>query len=157
MKVKINMKKYLFVLMLLPMLWVGCEENNYSPHLRELKSNLIGTWQWVETHIELPSPHDKKTPESEGYNKYYIFEENDTWRLMRDERLLSSGIFKIKKVTDCGEPFDGIYLYGSKVSDAIQPEMIELHKDNNDMILTIVSYPCIPGTSSSKWKKISSK
>ena len=45
MKVKINMKKYLFVLMLLPMLWVGCEENNYSPHLRELKSNLIGTWQ----------------------------------------------------------------------------------------------------------------
>lgn len=156
MKVKINMKKYLFVLMLLPLLWVGCEENNYSQHLRELKSNLIGTWQWVETYVDL-SDYDMITPDTEGYNQYYIFGKDDTWKLMRDERLLGQGIFKVETIKDeYMEVADCIHLYSYNETcndDHNIVQILSMRSIDNNYLLTIRPYPPEPGLGASLWEK----
>ena len=147
------MKKYLFVFLLLPLMWVGCSEPTPQP-LGELQ--LTGTWEWTET--TWASPADPLTPESEGYTLHLRLTEDNKWTYYHNCVVVARGTYKQKMWTDTilnqGElPYID---FVDHISNTSTTSFYELHKQSDyEHSMTTYPAPYLGGGRILVWKKMS--
>ena len=144
------MKKYLLVLMLLPMFLMGCEEPEPTPQpLGELQ--LTGTWEWTETAW---NPFEKITPETEGYTLHLTLTEENEFVYYHDQVMVDRGTFKPQKQAEGGNELNYVEFYShitySKYT--LFYELIEI-SDNNH-VMTTYQYPYTEDGRTLRWRKL---
>ena len=151
------MKKYLFVLMLLPMLWIGCEEPNTIT--QETLSKLHGTWQWIITSYPRGEKNYLTTPDSVGYNQYYTFHQHNAWTLIINDKLVGEGTLEVKEWKDTiGNKGSFVYidLY-NELTGETKSSFVRFYTEGDDTFLVTSGNPYLGGGGVIIWKKISSK
>ena len=151
------MKKYLFVLMLLPMLWVGCEEPNTIT--QETLSKLHGTWQWSKTSYPRGEKNYLITPDSVGYNQYYTFHQHNAWTFKIDDEIFREGTLEVKEWKDTiGNKGSFVYidLYEKLIGET-KSSFVRFYTEGDDTFLVTSANPYLVGGWVIIWKKISSK
>ena len=147
------MKKYLFVLMLLSMFIMGCKEPNTIG--KETLKKLHGTWQWTETSYPW-GENNIIIPDSVGYEQYYNFEQNGTWTLTVNDKLVGDGTVEVKEWVDTiGNQGSFIYidLY-NVLTGEIKSSFISFYTEGVDDFLVTRGNPYLGGGGITKWKKI---
>ena len=144
------MKKHLFILLLLPLLWVGCEKPEPTPlPLGELE--LTGTWEWTETTW---NPFEKITPETEGYTLHLTLTEENEFVYYHDQVMVDRGTFKPKKQAEGGNELNYVEFYShitySKYT--LFYELIEISDDNH--VMTTYQYPYTEDGRALRWRKL---
>ena len=145
------MKKYLLVLMLLPMFLMGCEEPEPTPlPLGELE--LTGTWEWTET--SWASPQEPLTPETEGYTLHLTLTEENEFVYYHDQVMVDRGTFKPQKQAEGGNELNYVEFYShitySKYT--LFYELIEISDDNH--VMTTYQYPYTEDGRALRWRKL---
>ena len=150
------MKKYFFVLMLLPMLMMGCEEPNTIT--QETLSKLHGTWQWSKTSYPR-GENNLITPDSVGYNQYYTFHQHNAWTLIINDKLVGEGTLEVKEWKDTiGNKGSFVYidLY-NELTGETKSSFVRFYTEGDDTFLVTSGNPYLGGGGVIIWKKISSK
>ena len=145
------MKKYLLVLMLLPMFLMGCEEPEPTPlPLGELE--LTGTWEWTET--SWASPQEPLTPETEGYTLHLTLTEENEFVYYHDQVMVDRGTFKPQKQAEGGNELNYVELYSHITSSKYTRfyELIEISDDNH--VMTTYQYPYTEDGRALRWRKL---
>lgn len=149
------MKKLLFVLLVLPFIWVGCEKPEPTPlPLGELK--LTGTWEWTET--SWASPEEPLTPETEGYSLHLTLTEDNKFTYYHNcvtvaYGSVTQGVWKDTTTLNQEEyPYMDFY---DHVSGVTTTSFYELYK-KSDYEHTMTTYlaPKLGGGKTLKWKKL---
>ena len=150
------MKKYLFAFLLLPLLWIGCEEPNTIT--QETLSKLHGTWQWSKTSYPR-GENNLIIPDSVGYNQYYTFHQHNAWTLIINDKLVGEGTLEVKEWKDTiGNKGSFVYidLY-NELTGETKSSFVRFYTEGDDTFLVTSGNPYLGGGGVIIWKKISSK
>ena len=145
------MKKYLFAFLLLPLLWIGCEEPNTIT--QETLSKLHGTWQWSKTSYPR-GENNLIIPDSVGYNQYYTFHQHNAWTLIINDKLVGEGTLEVKEWKDTiGNKGSFVYidLY-NELTGETKSSFVRFYTEGDDTFLVTSGNPYLGGGGVIIWK-----